>query len=387
MVAAQGGHLPMVELLLDSGADVARVDFEGRTALALAEARGHAAVVQRLQAAGAQRPPALEETPPLAWPEPAADGEPAAVVRGYMLACHAWETRGYRDAKAGGNLLGSAAFQQERADILAAWCTDRKRVYSTGMAVGNPPVHVPEDLLAATSQPTASKADVLVRDHAQKSLADRRAEEAPVPHRGVVVGDSLSAETAAAGNLPAAPPREAPMAHPISVSLIGVPTDVGAGHRGARLGPEALRVAGLPEALEARGVDVRDLGNLDGPRNPWTAPVEGYRHLDEVVAWNHALMEASYAELQAGRMPIMLGGDHCLGIGSITAVARWCREQGKTLRVLWLDAHSDFNTSDVTPSGNIHGMPVACLCGLGPDALTRLGGTKAPDQDPQGRCL
>ncbi len=165
------------------------------------------------------------------------------------------------------------------------------------------------------------------------------------------------------------------MAHPISVSLIGVPTDVGAGHRGARLGPEALRVAGLPEALEARGVDVRDLGNLDGPRNPWTAPVEGYRHLDEVVAWNHALMEASYAELQAGRMPIMLGGDHCLGIGSITAVARWCREQGKTLRVLWLDAHSDFNTSDVTPSGNIHGMPVACLCGLGPDALTRLGGS------------
>ena len=173
------------------------------------------------------------------------------------------------------------------------------------------------------------------------------------------------------------------MAHPISVSLIGVPTDVGAGHRGARLGPEALRVAGLPEALEARGVDVRDLGNLDGPRNPWTAPVEGYRHLDEVVAWNHALMEASYAELQAGRMPIMLGGDHCLGIGSITAVARHCREQGRKLRVLWLDAHADFNTSALTPSGNVHGMPVACLCGLGPAELVGIGGhTPAlrPDQ-------
>ncbi|WP_329892515.1 ankyrin repeat domain-containing protein [Stenotrophomonas sp. SMYL11] len=173
MVAAQGGHLPMVELLLAGGADVARVDFEGRNALALAEECGHAAVVQRLQAAGAQRPPALEEAPALAWPEPAADGDPAAVVRGYMLACHAWETRGYRDAKGGGDLLGSAAFQQERADILAAWCTDRKRVYSTGMAVGNPPVHVPEDLLAATSQPTASKAEVLVRDHPQKSRALR----------------------------------------------------------------------------------------------------------------------------------------------------------------------------------------------------------------------
>jgi len=167
------------------------------------------------------------------------------------------------------------------------------------------------------------------------------------------------------------------------VSLIGVPTDIGAGHRGARMGPEALRIAGLHEALAARGIEVRDLGNLDGPRNPWQSPVDGYRHLDEVVAWNRALMEASYAELHAGRMPIMLGGDHCLGIGSITAVARHCREQGRKLRVLWLDAHSDFNTSEVTPSGNVHGMPVACLCGLGPQALTELGGTAPalrPDQ-------
>lgn len=167
-----------------------------------------------------------------------------------------------------------------------------------------------------------------------------------------------------------------------AVSLIGVPTDIGAGHRGASMGPEALRIAGLVEALEARGVDVRDCGDLVGPRNPWTSPVQGYRHLDEVVEWNRLLMEATYAELQAGRLPIMLGGDHCLGIGSITAVARWCREQGRALRVLWLDAHSDFNTSEVTPSGNVHGMPVACLCGLGPDALTRLGGD-APAISPQ----
>ncbi|CTP85056.1 arginase [Xanthomonas translucens pv. arrhenatheri] len=169
----------------------------------------------------------------------------------------------------------------------------------------------------------------------------------------------------------------------LPVSLIGVPTDIGAGHRGARMGPEALRIAGLHEALAGRGIEVRDLGNLDGPRNPWQSPVGGYRHLDEVVAWNRALMEASYAELCAGRMPIMLGGDHCLGIGSITAVARYCREHGRKLRVLWLDAHSDFNTSAVTPSGNVHGMPVACLCGLGPQALTELGGAAPalrPDQ-------
>ena len=159
-----------------------------------------------------------------------------------------------------------------------------------------------------------------------------------------------------------------------AVSLIGAPTDVGAGHRGARLGPEALRIAGLGEALAKRGVDVIDRGNLDGPRNPWQKPVEGYRHLAEVVAWNRAVMDAVGAELDEGRMPILLGGDHCLGLGSITAVARHCRKTGRQLRVLWLDAHADFNTSQVTPSGNIHGMPVACLCGLGPDALTRLGG-------------
>jgi arginase len=159
-----------------------------------------------------------------------------------------------------------------------------------------------------------------------------------------------------------------------TVSLIGAPTDIGAGDRGSRMGPDALRIAGLAEALQGRGIDVIDRGNLDGPRNPWQPPVDGYRHLDEVVAWNRAVMDAVGAELRDGRLPILLGGDHCLGVGSITAVARHCRDTGKQLRVLWLDAHADFNTHDVTPSGNVHGMPVACLCGIGPDALTRLGG-------------
>ena len=161
----------------------------------------------------------------------------------------------------------------------------------------------------------------------------------------------------------------------LPVSIIGAPTDIGAGHQGARLGPEALRIAGLGEALAARGIDVVDRGNLDGPRNPWQPPVEGYRHLAGVVEWNRLAMLAVLAELQAGRMPILLGGDHCLGVGSITAVAKHCRDTGKQLRVLWLDAHADFNTSQVTPSGNIHGMPVACLCGIGPRELTELGGT------------
>ena len=159
------------------------------------------------------------------------------------------------------------------------------------------------------------------------------------------------------------------------ISLIGAPTDIGAGSRGASMGPEALRVANLQPTLEALGLEVADRGNLAGPANPWQPPVEGYRHLAEVVAWNRAVHEAVHAELKAARMPILLGGDHCLAIGSISAVARHCREAGKKLRVLWLDAHADFNTSELTPSGNIHGMPVACLCGHGPKELVEIGGT------------
>ena len=172
-----------------------------------------------------------------------------------------------------------------------------------------------------------------------------------------------------------------------TVALIGAPTDIGAGHRGASMGPEALRVAGLAEALRDRGLDVVDTGNLAGPVNPWLPPSDGYRHLEQVVAWNRLVMDAVFDQLQQGRLPVLLGGDHCLGVGSITAVARHCRETGKKLRVLWLDAHADFNTSDVTPSGNIHGMPVSCLCGLGPQPLTHLGGAAPALQPAQIRQI
>jgi len=168
-----------------------------------------------------------------------------------------------------------------------------------------------------------------------------------------------------------------------SVSIFGVPTDIGAAHRGASMGPESMRVAGLQEAIARRGLQVVDEGDVKGPRNPRSEPVDGYRHLEQVAEWNRNVMAMSARILTEGRMPIMLGGDHCLAIGSIIAVADHCRRTGKKLRVLWLDAHADFNTRDITPSGNIHGMPVACLCGLGPEALTRMGQTMPalmPDQ-------
>ncbi|MHB1199617.1 MAG: arginase [Polaromonas sp.] len=158
------------------------------------------------------------------------------------------------------------------------------------------------------------------------------------------------------------------------ITLIGAPTDIGAGTRGASMGPEALRVAGLQATLESHGLRVTDLGNLSGPANPWLPPVKGYRHLAEVAAWNHSVHEAVHCALNQNAIPLLLGGDHCLAIGSISAVARHCREAGQNLRVLWLDAHTDFNTRTLTPTGNIHGMPVAVLCGHGPAELTGLGG-------------
>ena len=159
----------------------------------------------------------------------------------------------------------------------------------------------------------------------------------------------------------------------LPIDLIGAPTDVGAGSRGASMGPEALRVARILETLQGHGLQVLDTGNVSGPANPWLPPVNGYRHLPEVAAWNRAVHEAMYQSLNTGHTPILMGGDHCLGIGSISAVARHCRQTGKKLRVLWLDAHADFNTNALTPTGNVHGMPVAVLCGHGPSELTGIG--------------
>lgn len=158
----------------------------------------------------------------------------------------------------------------------------------------------------------------------------------------------------------------------MKVSLIGAPTDIGASLIGCRLGPGALRVANIGDRLKSFGTDVRDCGDLTGPDNPEQPPVGGYRHLPEVIAWNVAVRDAVATELADGRLPILMGGDHSLAIGSISAVAAHCRAVGKKLRVIWVDAHADFNTAELTPSGNVHGMPVACLMGLGPEPLVGL---------------
>jgi arginase len=162
-----------------------------------------------------------------------------------------------------------------------------------------------------------------------------------------------------------------------TIQLIGAPTDIGASVRGAGMGPDALRVADIAGTLARLGFAIVDRGNLAGPATPWTDPAGGLRHLDEVVAWNRTVYGAVDGALGAGHLPLLMGGDHCLAIGSISAIAWHARQRRQKLRVLWLDAHSDVNTERTSPSGNIHGMPVACLLGHGPAALTGWSGEAA----------
>lgn len=159
----------------------------------------------------------------------------------------------------------------------------------------------------------------------------------------------------------------------LEVALIGAPCDVAAGLPGGRLGPGAIRIAGLVQRLRGLGHSVHDHGDLSGPVSPDLAPVDGYRHLDETVAWSHTIHDAVHEALVRNEFPLLLGGDHSVSIGSLAAVARHCAQREVPLSVLWLDAHADFNTAETSPSGNIHGMPVATICGAGHPDLLGLG--------------
>lgn len=145
-----------------------------------------------------------------------------------------------------------------------------------------------------------------------------------------------------------------------AIEILGVPVEAGAGRAGPVMGPAGLRTAGLAAALRELGHTVRDLGDLRP--EPWD-PAAPTARLDEVTAWSRALAVRAAAMLDGGALPVFLGGDHSLSMGSVTGVARHCRAAGKPLYVLWFDAHADFNTPETSPSGNLHGMPVALLCG------------------------
>ena len=166
----------------------------------------------------------------------------------------------------------------------------------------------------------------------------------------------------------------------LPVSLIGAPCDVGANTGGADLGPAAFRKVGLLEGLQAAGCNVHDCGDLS-VQEDWLPDAHvssqdqlGYKELHAVMLWNQAVYQQVAQALRSGRLPVLLGGDHSLAMGSISAVAAHCKANNTPLRVVWFDAHADFNTESTSPTGNLHGMPLAVLSGQGPHALTHMAG-------------
>ena len=149
-----------------------------------------------------------------------------------------------------------------------------------------------------------------------------------------------------------------------SISLLGVPVDVGASVRGTLMGPDALRTAGLRGVLETLGLNVVDHGNLrreDLAMTDDPPPTNAHNYRD-IQAWVREVSRRAYDIARSGAVPIFMGGDHSLSMGSVNGVNRHWRDRGRELFVLWLDAHSDYNTPAITPSGNMHGMSLAFLC-------------------------
>jgi arginase len=161
-----------------------------------------------------------------------------------------------------------------------------------------------------------------------------------------------------------------------SVAVIGAPLDLGAGRRGVDMGPSAVRVAGLGKRLSALGYDVADLGNVPvaqaesvGDAGPGDA-----KYLHQIAATCERLGELVASALADGKMPLVLGGDHSIAVGTVAGISRFFRESNRRIGMLWIDAHADMNTPQSSPSGNVHGMPLACIAGVGPAELVRMFG-------------
>lgn len=160
-----------------------------------------------------------------------------------------------------------------------------------------------------------------------------------------------------------------------TVRLIGFPMDLGAGRRGVDMGPSALRIAEIAPKLEALGYTVYDEGDIT-VRTQEVLAVEDttLKYLPEITNACRHLSDKVEQVLDGGDFPLILGGDHSMSIGSISGIAAHCRKHGKRLGVLWIDAHTDINTPATSPTGNIHGMPIAALLGIGAPELTTIGG-------------
>ncbi len=160
------------------------------------------------------------------------------------------------------------------------------------------------------------------------------------------------------------------------VTILGCPMDLGAGRRGTDMGPSAVRLAGLHRQLERAGfTDVEDLGDTDVPAVETLPPSDPKaKHAEAIAKCCGVLAKQVKSIVGRGRVPVVLGGDHSLAAGSIAGVSAALRKKKQSLGLLWVDAHGDINTPATTRSGNVHGMPLAALLGIGPDVLNRIEG-------------
>jgi arginase len=174
---------------------------------------------------------------------------------------------------------------------------------------------------------------------------------------------------------------------PRRICILGVPLDLGASRRGVDMGPSAVRVAGLQARLEALGHHVSDAGNI-GVAIAETKHVgeENARYLKEITETCAKTAEHMIEALEEGRMPVILGGDHSVAVGSVSGVAEFYRHENRKIGLIWIDAHPDLNTPETSPSGNVHGMPLAALLGLGPEPLANICGF-APKVLPENTVL
>jgi arginase len=182
-------------------------------------------------------------------------------------------------------------------------------------------------------------------------------------------------------------PSSSPRVHPSHISIIGAPLDLGAGRRGVDMGPSAVRVASLNTRLAGLGYQVEDFGNV--PVRQAEATPEGdarAKYLAQIASTCQTLAVQVKGALEHGSMPLVLGGDHSIAVGTVSGVSEYCRERGQKIGLIWLDAHADMNTPESSPSGNVHGMPLACIVGMGPRELTHLFEC-SPKVDPRNAVI
>jgi arginase len=159
------------------------------------------------------------------------------------------------------------------------------------------------------------------------------------------------------------------------VGIIGAPLDLGAGRRGVDMGPSAIRVARLNQRLADLGYEISDLGNV-AVDQPEASPVgrQQARYLNQIARTCKRLAHQVETVLDEGQFPLVLGGDHSVAVGTVAGLSHHLRKEHRKLGLIWIDAHADMNTPETSPSGNVHGMPLACCVGMGPRALTHLLG-------------